>query len=75
MACKRVNCAECLSLMAIKNDVHGVEQYLQKQNRTVPLDLYITVPRINLQREIKEGYNIHKEMPEVVEYITDTGKS
>ena len=67
MAFKRVNCAECLSLMAINNDVHGVDQYLQKLERTVPLEMYCTVPRRNLQRDIKEGHNIHKEMPKVVQ--------
>ena len=54
--------------MAINNDVHGIEQYLLKLDRTVPLDIDITVPRRNLQSEIKEGRNSHK-MPEVVEYI------
>ena len=53
--------------MAINNDVQGVEQYLQKLEHT--LDMDITIPRSNLQRDIKEWRDIHKEMSEVVEYI------
>ena len=55
--------------MAINSDVLGVDQYLQKLDRTVPLDMYITVHGCNLQRENKGGHNIHKEMPEVDENI------
>ena len=67
MTCNQVNCAECLSLMAINNDVHGVEQYLQKLDHI--LGMYITFPRSNLQREIKEYRDIHKETSEAVEYL------
>ena len=67
MACNRGNCAECLSLMAINKDVHGVQQYLQKLDHT--MDMYITIPRINLRRHIKEWRDTYKETSEAVEDI------
>ena len=53
--------------MAINNDVKGVVQYLQKLNTT--LVMYITIPRGNLQRDIKEWRDIHTETCDPVESI------
>ena len=69
MACKRVNCAECLTRLAVKNQVQGVEQYITKLDRTLPMDMYITILFASLQRPLIEHHNLYKEGPEVVEYI------
>ena len=55
--------------MSINNDVHGVMQYLQNLDRTLPLDMYITIPRGNLKRPNKAWREIHKETSDAVEYI------
>ena len=69
MACKRVNCAECLTRLVVKNNVQGVEQYLTNLDRSQPMDMYITIPFASLQRPLIERKNLYKEGPEVAEYI------
>ena len=58
MFCKRVNCAECGTRMVVKNNVQGVEQYLNNLNRKPPMDMYITIPFASLQRSLIESKNL-----------------
>ena len=69
MACKRVNCAECLTRLVVKNNVQGVEQYLTNLDRSLPMDMYITIPFASLQRALIEHENLYQEGPDVAEYI------
>ena len=69
MACKRVNCADCLTRLVLKNNIQGVEQYLTNLDRKQPMDRYITIPFASLQRPLIEHKNLYKEGPEVAEYI------
>ena len=52
-----------------KNQVQGVAQYINKLDRNLPMDIYITLPFASLQRPLIEHHNLYKEGPEVAEYI------
>ena len=43
MACKEVNCAECLTRLALTNNVRGVQRYLTNVDRSVPVEPLISI--------------------------------
>ena len=69
MTCKRVNCAECVTRLVLKNNVQGVEHYLNNLDRSLPMNIYITIPFASLQRPLIEHHNQYKEGVEMAEYI------
>ena len=69
MTCKRVNCAECLTRLVVNNNVQSVEQYLTNLDRSLPMDMYITILFASLQRPLIEHHNQYKEGMEMAEYI------
>ena len=69
MDCKRVNCAECLTRLVVKNNVPRLEQYLTNLDRSLLMDMYITIPFASLQRAMIKHKNLNNEGPDVAEYI------
>ena len=69
MPCNRVNCAECLTRLALKNDLPGVQRFLCKRDRTVPMEIFITIPFSPLPRPIINYLNVPKETTDIGEYI------
>ena len=69
MDCKRVNYSECRTRLVVKNHVQGVEQYIIKMDRTLPLDMNNTNPFASLHRQLIEHQNLYKEGQEVAQYI------
>ena len=69
MPCNRVNCAECLTRLALKNDLRGFQRFLCKMDRTVPMEIFITIPFSALPRPIINYLNVSKETTDIGEYI------
>ena len=69
MACKVVNWAECLTRLALKNNVRGVQRYVNNMDRRVPMELVITIPFSVFPRFNVKGHNMHQEITQVVDYI------
>ena len=69
MASNRVNCAECHTRMALKNNLRGVQRFLCKMDRTVPMGIFVTVPFSALPRPIINYLNVPKETTDIAEYI------
>ena len=44
MPCERINCAQCLTVLAVKNDAGGVTQFLNTIDRSKPFDPYLVIP-------------------------------
>ena len=55
MPCERINCAQCLTLLALKNDAHGVNQFLSIVDKSKPFDPYVVVPSDALPTLVVEG--------------------
>ena len=69
MPCNRVNCAECLTRLALKNDLPGVQRFLCNMDRTGPMEILITSPFSALPRPIINYLNVPKETTDIGEYI------
>ena len=69
MACKRVNCAESLTRLVLKNHVQGVEKYISNLGRSLPMEMYITILFASLQQPLIEHNNLYQEGREVAKYI------
>ena len=69
MACKRVNCAECVTSLALKNNLRGVHRFLCKMERTVPMEVFISIPFFARPRPIIDYLNLSKETTDIGEYI------
>ena len=61
MSCKRVDSAEFLTLLMVKNHVQGVAQYLIKLDGLIPMDMSITIPFASIQRPLIEHHNLYQE--------------
>ena len=44
MPCERINCAQCLPVLTLKNDAHGVTQFLNNNDKGKPFDPYLVIP-------------------------------
>ena len=69
MPCNRVNCAECLTPLALMNNLRGVQRYLNNMDRSVPMEALITIPFSAFPRFIVKGHNDFKEISKVGDYI------
>ena len=69
MPCNRVNCAECLTRLALKNNLRGVQRFLCNMDHTVPMEIFVTFPFSALPRPITNSHNRSKEAGDIANYI------
>ena len=69
MPCQRVNCAQCLTVMVLKNQTHRVKQFLANLDKSHPFDPYVVVPFTSLPRFIRYANNEDKDIQQVEEYL------
>ena len=69
MPCNRVNCAECLTRLALKNNLRGVQRFLCKMDRPMPMEIFITIPFSALPRPMIDFLNVPNETTDIGEYI------
>ena len=55
MPCERINCAQCLTVLALNNDAPGVNQFLNNIDKSKPFDPYVVVPSDALPTLVVEG--------------------
>ena len=55
--------------MVLRKSVQCVEQIITKLDRTLTMDIYITIPFASLQSPLVEHHKLNKEGSEVTEYI------
>ena len=44
MPCERINCAQCLTVLALKKDARGVKHFLSKIDKSNSFDPYVVIP-------------------------------
>ena len=69
MPCERINCAQCLTVLALKNDVPGVTQFLSNVDKAKPFDPYVVIPSDALPTLIVEKCLRPKDYSEVKTYL------
>ena len=69
MPCGRVNCAPCLTVMALKNQALRVKQFLAHFDKTKPFDPYFVVAFTSLPRFIRLSHNEAEEIQQVQVYL------
>ena len=75
MPCERINCAQCLTVLALKNDAPGVTQFLSNVDKSKPFDPYVVIPSDALPTLIVEKCLRPKDYSEVKTYlITDSAE-
>ena len=65
----RVNCAQCLMVMVLKNQTRRVKQFLARLDNTHPFNPYVVVPFSSLPRFIRYAQNEEKDIPQIEEYL------
>ena len=75
MPCERINCALCLTVLALKNDARGVTQFLNNIDKSKPFDPYVVVPSDALPTLVVEGCLRPKDCGELKTYLlTDSAE-
>ena len=69
MPCERVNCAQCLTVMALRNQTRRVKQFLARFDKTQPFDPYIVVAFTSLPRFIRFSHNEGEDILQVQDYL------
>ena len=69
MPCHRVICAECLTRLALNNNLRGVQRFLSKMDRPVPMEIFITIQISALTRPIIDYLNVPTETTDIGEHI------
>ena len=69
MSCKRVDCAQCLTVMVLKNQTRRVNEFLAHLDKSRPFNPYVVVPFTSLPRFIRYAHNEDKDIPQVEEYL------
>ena len=68
MPCERLNCAQCLTVLALKNDARGVNQFLSNSDKSKPYDPYVVIPSDGLPTLVIEGSLRWKEYGQAKDY-------
>ena len=55
MSCERIDCAQCLTVMALKNDAAGVNKFLSNVDKSKPFDPYVVIPSDAIRTWVIEG--------------------
>ena len=75
MPCERLNCAQCLTVLALKNDARGVDQFLRKIETSSPFDPYVVAPLDALPTLIIDGCLGPNDYDQVKAYLlADSGE-
>ena len=69
MPCERVNCAQCLTVMALRNQTRRVKQFLARFDKTQPFDPYVVVAFTSLPRFIRFSRNEGEDILQVQDYL------
>ena len=67
--CEKINCAQCLTVLALKNDAHGVDQLISNIDNSKPFDPYVVIPADSLPNLLIEGCLRAKDYGRVKAYI------
>ena len=66
---QRVNCAQCVTVMVLKNQTRRVKHFLANLDKSHPFNPYVVVPFTSLPRFIRYAINEDKDIPQVEEYL------
>ena len=69
MPCERIDCAQCLTVMALKNDAAGVNQFLSNVDKSKPFDPYVVIPSDAIRTWVIEGWIGPKDNGQIREYL------
>ena len=69
MQCERIDCAQCLTVLALKNDAPGVNQFLGKVDTSKPFDPDFEIPSDALRTWVIEGCLRPKDNGQVKTYL------
>ena len=69
MSCKRVNCAQCLTVMVLKNQTRRLNQFLAHLAKSRPFDPYVVVPFTSLPRFIRYSQKEEEDIAQGEEYL------
>ena len=69
MPCERVNCAQCLTVMALRNQTRRVKQFLARFDKTRPIVPDVLVAFTSLPRLIRFSDNEAEDIPQVQDYL------
>ncbi|KAF0138226.1 MAG: hypothetical protein FD143_3697, partial [Ignavibacteria bacterium] len=69
MPCQRIDCAQCLTMLALKNDAPGVNHFLSKVDKSKPFDPYVVIPSDAIRTWVIEGWNGPKDDGQIREYL------
>ena len=69
MPCERINCAQCITVLAVNNDAPGVTQFLNNIHKSNPFDPYVVIPSDALPTLIVERCPRPKDYTEVKTYL------
>ena len=68
MQCKRLNCAQCLTVMLLNNQTRRVKYFLAHLAKS-QFNPYVVVPFTSLPRFIRYSHNEDEDIPPVEEYL------
>ena len=69
MSCERLDCAQCLTVLALKNDAHGVDQFLTNVDKSNPFDPYVVIPANGIPTLVNERILQRKEDGQLKAYL------
>ena len=69
MPCERIDWEECLTVMALKNDVPGVNQFLSNVDKSKPFDPTVIIISDALATLVIEGWLRPKDYGQVKAYL------
>ena len=69
MPCERTNCAQCLTMLALKNDAPGVALFLSNFPKSKPFDPYVFIASDALPFWVREGCLRPKDYGQVIAYL------
>ena len=69
MPCERIDCAQCLTVMALKNDAAGVSQFLSNVDKSKSFDPYLVIPSDAIRTWAIEGVIGLKDGGQISTYL------
>ena len=69
MPCERGNCAQCLTVMAFRNQTRRVKQFLARFDKSKPFDPYVVVAFTSLPRFFRFSHNQGEDILQVQDYL------
>ena len=69
MLCERIICAQCLTVLALKNDAPFVTPFFGNVDKSKPFDPYVVIPSDALPTWVIEGCLRPKDYGQVKAYL------